>query len=158
MTELEDQVIALLVEETGIERKRVQLASRLADDIGIEGDDAVEFFEKFGEKFHVDLTVLYDHWHRHFLPEGLGIPPLWCLIVIGAGVTLGGLVHEAVNRIPAWASTIALTALFWWVFGWVYSKFFSDEPYGNKVPITMQDLVDAATSGQWVKHYEEPVG
>lgn len=37
----------------------------------MDGDDAVEFFEKFGKKFHVDLTALQDHWHDHFCSEGL---------------------------------------------------------------------------------------
>jgi hypothetical protein len=62
MTELEEQITAFIVEETGRKRKRVLLASRLAQDIGMDGDDAVEFFKKFGEKFHVDLTALYGHW------------------------------------------------------------------------------------------------
>jgi len=71
MTALEEGIIAVIADATGVKRKSVHLSSRLAQDIGMNGDDAVEFFEKFGVKFHVDLTPLIDHWHDHFRAEGL---------------------------------------------------------------------------------------
>lgn len=70
----------------------------------MDGDDAVEFFEKFGEKFQVDLAALSDQWHEHFRSEGL----------------------------------------------------FRSSPGFMMVTITVQDLVDAAASGKWVKRYHEP--
>jgi hypothetical protein len=36
----------------------------------MDGDDAVEFFEKFAEEFKVDLQDLRAHWDQHFAPEG----------------------------------------------------------------------------------------
>ena len=104
MTELEENIIALIVGETGMKRNSVQRSSRLGQDIGMDGDDAVEFFEKFGEKFHVDLTALSDQWENHFGYEGL----------------------------------------------------FGSSPGFMVVTITVQDLVDAATSGNWVKRYHVP--
>jgi hypothetical protein len=150
MTELEERISAFIAEETGIKRKRVQLTSRLAQDIRLEGDDAVEFFEKFGEEFHVDLTALGDRWRQHFLPEGGG-PSLGWMVVVGAAVIAGGLLHSAAKWIPVWASMIALIA----VLCWVYGKFFRERGE-EKIPTTVQDLVDAATAGTWIKQYEEP--
>jgi hypothetical protein len=148
MTDLEEQITAFIVEETGIKRKPVLLSSRLAQDIGMDGDDAVEFFKKFGEKFPANLTVLYDHWDQHFLPEGTGTSP-GCLIVIGFSVAVGAVLHEFVKRIPAWAWMIAvLPAL-----GWIYTKLFLDHD-GGKIPITVQDLVDAARSEEWLMQYD----
>jgi hypothetical protein len=154
MTELEKQITAFIVEETGVKRKRVELASRLAQDVGMDGDEAGEFFKKFCEKFHVDLTLLYDHWPQHFSPEGTGMTP-GCLIGIFVSVAVGAVLHEFVKRLPAWAWMIAVLP----VIGWIYTRFFLDrEPDDAKVPITVQDLVDAARSGKWVRKYESTDG
>jgi acyl carrier protein len=146
MTELEEHIIALIVEETGIKRERIQLGSRLADDIGMDGDDAVEFFEKFGKKFQVDLTSLHGHWHQHFGPEWGGPGPGFLMVIIGAAVIAGDLVHDAVRWIPTWLAMIGLIGMF----GGAYFKFFNRHQ-NEAVPVTVQDLIDAASSGKWVK-------
>jgi acyl carrier protein len=153
MTELEERIIAFVAEERGTAGSRVDLDSSLAQDLGMDGDDAVEFFEKFGTEFHIDLTALCGHWNQHFASEGcLGEPPLGCAVVVVAAAFAGGLLHMAVYRIPAWASIIALIA----VFGWICRKFFNYYEPEEKIPITVQDLVDAAASGKWVKQYGGP--
>jgi hypothetical protein len=81
--------------------------------------------------------------------EGYLVP--WgCIAVIGAAVIAGTLLHLAMNRIPAWASIPVLIPALAWVFRNVFNNY-SDE----KVPITVNDLVEAATSGKWVKRYIE---
>lgn len=153
MTELEEHIVALVAEERGTEGSRIDLDSSLAQDLGMDGDDAVEFFKEFGEKFDVDLTALGGHWNQHFTSEGcLGGPPLGCVVVVVAAAFAGGLLHMAIERIPAWASIIALIALF----GWICRKFFNYYEIEEKTPITIQDLVDAAASGKWVKQYGGP--
>ncbi|HWC99823.1 MAG TPA: DUF1493 family protein [Candidatus Sulfopaludibacter sp.] len=153
MTELEERIVNFIVDETSINAKKVHLDSRLAQDIGMEGDDAVEFFENFHEHFHVDLSALGDHWHQHFLPEGIGVPPLGCMVMIGVGVVAGGLLHDLFKWIPYWAAMIVLVAIFCSIYTWIYGKFFG-EPQDQKIPITVRDLVEAASSGTWVKHYD----
>jgi len=153
MTDLEERIVELIVKQTGVKRNRVLPASRLSQDIGIDGDDAAELFEKFGEEFHVDLTALGERWDRHFMPEG-GVPSSGCFVAIGAGSIAGALLHEAVKWIPAWVSMIALSAAFCWIYG----RFFMDRGFRDgTTPITVQDLVDAAHSGKWVKRYDKPV-
>jgi hypothetical protein len=40
-------------------------SSRLSQHLGIEGDDAVEFFVAVQEKFGTDLTALHQQWPDH---------------------------------------------------------------------------------------------
>lgn len=75
------------------------------------------------------------------------------LIVIGAGVIAGGVVHEVFRSIPVWAPMIALVG----VGGWIYSRIV-DETQDAQIPITVQDLVEAASSSKWVKKYDSDVG
>ncbi len=54
--------------------------TRLGEDLGMDGDDAVDFFEDFAETFRVDLADM--RWDRHFGPEGCNPliylwPPFW---------------------------------------------------------------------------------
>jgi acyl carrier protein len=151
-TELEERVIAAVMKERGEERENVELSCTLVRDLGMDGDDAVEFFEKFGERFSVDLTDLWEHWDSHFGPEVSAPSGFGVFVVIGAGVAFGGLVHEMISSVPAWAATICLTIAFWFL----YAKVFGDViPAEEKAPITVQDLVDAAACGKWDRVYEE---
>jgi hypothetical protein len=51
------------------------LETRLEEDLGMTGDDAWEFLQKFGVRFEIDFTGL--EFHKHFGPEGFGCNPLW---------------------------------------------------------------------------------
>lgn len=51
---------------------RIHNSATLLGDLGIDGDDAVDFFQEFRDEFGVDLSSL--ELSRHFGPEGL---PLW---------------------------------------------------------------------------------
>jgi hypothetical protein len=113
----------------------------------VDGDDAVELFQKFEKKYEVDLTSLYEHWDQHFGPEGSS-PPMGFLIAIGAAVIVGDLLNRAYRPIPTWAWMTALLVAYLFVHG----KFFS-EPV-NYIPITVQELVDAAISHKWNREYE----
>jgi acyl carrier protein len=144
LAELEERISALIVARTGTKPERVQLTSRLAQDIGMDGDDAVEFFKKFGEEFHVDLRTLGEHWHQHFAPEGG--PSLGFVFVVLGTVILGSLLHRVLLQIPGWAWMIALLGALLWVYNKSFAK--------PSIPITVQDLVDAAASGKWKLHYE----
>jgi hypothetical protein len=122
--DLQERIIEFTAKERGIKRKRILLSSRLGHDLRMDGDDAVEFFEKFGKDFNVDLELLGSHWHQHFGPEGGG-PSLGCMVLIVACVVLGDLLHRAFNRIPASVWMIALLV----VVGWVYFRFFTDRDW-----------------------------
>ncbi len=47
MDSLELEIRRLLSKERGISIERISTASRLGDDLGMDGDDAVEFFQLY---------------------------------------------------------------------------------------------------------------
>lgn len=151
MIDFEQQIIDLIVAETSIRRDRIHLSSSLGEDIGMEGDDAVEFFEKFGETFNVDLTGLYEHWDRHFFPEG-GTPLAFWFVVIFVSILGAELLHQTLRWIPFWLTCIGTTLAFTWLYVKLLKRF--GPPPIVKRPITVQTLVDAATRGEWLLDYE----
>src|SRR5262249_47544673 len=145
MDTLETSIIDFVADESGIRRDKVLLTSRLSKDLGIEGLDAEELFEAFGKKFNVDLTVLWDYWDFHFSPEGgpgwtIAIPLLVCFLI-------GEAIHRALGWFPFWAYGVALFVLWIWPLRcW---------PLAGEAPlqITVQELVEAARQGRWIRAY-----
>jgi hypothetical protein len=68
--ELQSAVFAFIQNERRCKPDEIGLDRSLNLDLGMDGDDAVEFFEAFAEKFGVDLTELGEEWSRYFGPEG----------------------------------------------------------------------------------------
>ncbi len=152
MTDLEERIVALVAEERGMKPQRIFLASRLSHDLGMDGDDAVDFFEKFGNEFNVDLSSLREHWSEHFGPEG-SAPSLGCMVVIGVAVVLGDLLHRVFQFMPGWEWMIVLLI----AFGWAYQRIFASGERDDVLPITVGDLVEAVSHGRWTKQYGESV-
>jgi acyl carrier protein len=73
---MNEHLTAFVSEQTGVRPTRLTQRTRLFHDLGMDGDDAVEFFEAFACEFDVDLSGM--EWNRHFGPEGgCGcVPPL----------------------------------------------------------------------------------
>jgi len=65
-SDLEEKLIAWVVQETSFDRSRVNLKSGLANDIGLDGDDAVEFMTRYAQAFNVDMTsfVFHDYFNN----------------------------------------------------------------------------------------------
>jgi len=61
-------VVSFIEEETGFPHSRIEPATTLLDDIGIDGDDAEAFFLAFSKRFGVSLSGL--ELSRHFGGEG----------------------------------------------------------------------------------------
>ena len=68
---IKDEIIKFVQTELWDIRKGIDLETRLLEDIGIDGDDADEFFQKYSEKFKVDLSEM--NWDKHFGSEGLNL-------------------------------------------------------------------------------------
>ena len=75
--EIQNAVFDLIQNERQCQRNEIALDRSLNYDLGMDGDDAVEFFEEFGKKFNVDLTELGHEWNLYFVPEGVSLfgPP-----------------------------------------------------------------------------------
>lgn len=118
-----ERIFELLVSEHGIKRERITGRSRLLYDLGMDGDDAVEFFAAIERDFGTDLSRLYTRWDKHFGPEamplsgvlisavsgGLGaltaiffsIPGFWAVIPIIGAMGLGMWCHSRLRPLTA---------------------------------------------------------
>ena len=96
--DLENRIISLVAEERKEDPRKMTANTRLLEDLGMDGDDAVEFFEKYEVMFEVDLTKI--KWARHFGPEGFNpfvffLPSFWKSLREHCPVTIGDLVISA---------------------------------------------------------------
>ena len=135
-----ESVVALVAPWAG--RDRIALTDRLAHDLGIDGDDARELFEAFGAEFEVDLEPLYRRWGEHFGPEGIPLR-------IGlTGVVIAGATGVA-GAALGWPSWLAFGVSAICVVGWMFGL--RAWPLGGPDlrPVTVADLVEAASRGRW---------
>ncbi len=70
---IQQVVFQMLADKMCVRLKELAPEKSVNYDIGMDGDDAVEFFEEFAQRFHVDLTPLGKEWDRYFVPEGVDL-------------------------------------------------------------------------------------
>jgi hypothetical protein len=110
MDALEERVIAFAAHEPSVRPEKIALTDRVNLDLGLDGDDAVEFFEKFGREFSVNLEPLGHRWHEHFGPEGGPfLHGLACIVLFTVGIAI----HWMVNWIPVWAGIPLIVVWVW---------------------------------------------
>jgi hypothetical protein len=144
------RVYDLVAEERGLSCERLRPDTTLSRDSGMEGDDAVEFFEDFATKFAVDLRFLHEDWHCYFGPEGVGIGGM--LLIVVPTLTLGYLICLAVPVAPFWLAAIVGFA------GWITIFWYWQSSRAAKDPqISIQDLVDCVNAGRWTKRLHTSV-
>ena len=98
LLELAERIRLLVAEERGMRLDQIRMSSRFEEDLGMTGDDAGEFLEKFAAEFGVDLTGI--DFHKHFGPEGCNpfwmfSPPSWLQDLGKYPVTVNNLVRVA---------------------------------------------------------------
>lgn len=76
------KIFQLIAEKQGIKQSKITRDKSLNFDLGVDGDDAVELFEAFAEKFKVDLTSLGEEWDRYFGPEGFSLFGMWEVVTL----------------------------------------------------------------------------
>ncbi|GAL06337.1 hypothetical protein JCM19237_1982 [Photobacterium aphoticum] len=86
--------IATYIEaETGYSAQKISRQTRLYHDVGIDGEDAVMFLEKFAEQFEVDMSAIA--FYRYFHAEGLdSLALLKSLVGLGPKARLEALTVE----------------------------------------------------------------
>ena len=137
----QSEVIDLLAHERGLPRERLGLSDRLLQDLGMDGDDAVDFFNNLHERFGTDLTQLHQHWSEHFGPEGFSC---WNGLVIIPAAIIGGVVAGFAGLSKFLGVAIAVALLAAWL--WVMRRWGSPD---KMVPITVQQVVAAVEAGAW---------
>lgn len=63
-----EELIEFIRKTTFIERMPVTETTLLVDEIGISGDDAIDFLEKFSKRFDVDISAF--DFMKYFNDEG----------------------------------------------------------------------------------------
>ena len=141
MDTLEERVLEFVSRECKVKRRKISLASRVSQDFGIDGHDAVEFFERFAREFDVELLPLQEKWPDYFAPEG---GPGWPFIVVCVvSYLIGAIIQHFVGWPPALLSALLLVVLWIWPLKtWPF-------PRGNFGEITVRDLLNSATTHYW---------
>lgn len=93
---LEEKIIEFVAEQTGVSKSKITLDTCLLDDLGIDGDDGIDFFDAFSSEFKVDLSEL--NLARHFGPEGPGFAGFLFLLLLPL-YFLGYLVKWLIKKI-----------------------------------------------------------
>lgn len=52
-----------------IDPTKIDLATRIESDLGLTGDDAIDFIQEFSKLFNVDSSSL--NFEEYFIPEGV---------------------------------------------------------------------------------------
>ncbi|MCH7499446.1 MAG: DUF1493 family protein [Nitrospinae bacterium] len=77
--QLEEDVISFLSEWLSCSDRSLNLDTRIGEDLGVDGDDAVEVLEEYSKRFSVDISSF--PFNDYFGPE-VGFNPLYFLISI----------------------------------------------------------------------------
>jgi hypothetical protein len=138
---LEEKVIDFVALKRGMRREKISLSSRLSQDLGMDGDDAVEFFERFAKEFVVDIRPLSETWGQHF---GAEVGPGWSfLAVCVVFYATGAIIQHFVRWLLAWISALVFFVI------WVWPMKSWPSPRRDFVPITVRDLLNSARSHYW---------
>lgn len=146
--DVEHQVTQMLARERGLSVERITPSSRLREDLGMDGDDAVEFFVELNQRFGTDLTALQENWQRYFSPEGLS---LWNAAIVVPFAAAGGVAGAALHW-PKWAAVLMALAFVIAAY-WGLSKLPRRKSARSVVAITVAELIAAVKAGAWSKSY-----
>jgi hypothetical protein len=138
---LKDQVHSFTSRHLGVKENKLSTTTRLNRDLGMDGEDAVEFFKDFAAKFDVNLDGLYADWDKYFGPEGG--PSFGFLVIVVLSVIAGSWLRLRFGLFPDWVWGIALiiAAILSYNFGFAHKM----------LPITVGDLIESARLGRWNK-------
>lgn len=142
-------IIELVAEQTGIKPERLNATTRLVQDTGMDGDDAVHFFTDFEKRYEADLTPLYAHWDRHFGPEGFGTPMSFLVMVV---LIFAPVILIPFGVSPAWGWGVELVGVLLWL--WPLRQWPLKD---NTIAVTVGDLASAAETERWPLSYDNVV-
>lgn len=105
LNSIQEEVLALVIHETGTRADCIRPQTTLFGDMGVDGDDGIELLRQFERKFGVDMTACRPN--RHFGPEGFApwAPLYWSLLApmvrqhVGSRTVIDGR-HLIASRMP----------------------------------------------------------
>ena len=141
MDETASEVVEMLAHERGLSPDKINPSSRLLQDLGMDGDDAVDFFTTLQERFGTDLSALQERWSDHFGPEGFSC---WNVLVIMPAAIMGVVAAAVLNLGAAGAVAITVALLALWL--WAMKTW---GPPDKMQPITVEQVIAAVEAGAW---------
>jgi len=135
------ELMEMLARERGLSPAKIEPSSRLLQDLGMDGDDAVDFFNSLQERFGTDLSALQERWSDHFGPEGFSC---WNGLVIMLAAAIGGVAAGLLELGAAGGIAVAAALLALWV---GVMKIWG--PPDKTQPITVAEVIAAVEAGAW---------
>jgi len=99
-----DKVVRFVAREARVDPGVLSLSMSLLEDLGIDGDDAIDFFNAFAEEFGVNLSGFDPK--KYFGPEGLGATTIFARLLS----LLLGRIHDEPKIIPIYISDLVQAA------------------------------------------------
>lgn len=159
---LQEEVFAFVAEVAPFEFDELTLETTLQEDVGIDGKDAVDFFEKFEKQFAVNLSPLKLQWSAYFVSARiwsrrrfltvLGILSLVSIVIFVCH--LWGIKYKHLVAMIAFALVGVLWILLYRAYRFISTEERSSISTDND--ITLNDLVEAARQKRWVKPAPNP--
>lgn len=69
--EIDFQVLSYVTNLNLVDSGQININTSIENDLGITGDDAIDFIEEFSEEFNVDIQLF--EYEKYFKPEGNSI-------------------------------------------------------------------------------------
>jgi hypothetical protein len=139
----EQAIIDILEHHHGISRSKLSPSSRLFHDLGVDGDDAAELFQRIRDKYGTDFTALDRQWRTFFGNEGLGLQALLMMTAIfipAMAISVAVGVHF---DLPRQATALMGVAIFFGLV-WLLRKV-CPKPR----PVTIAGLAEIVRQGAW---------
>lgn len=152
MEPLEERVFRFVAGQTGVKVKKLTLDSRLLHDLGVDGDDATDFFDAYSKEFGVNIEKLRSDFGYYFGDEGGG-PAIWMMVLWITSAIISNTLAERVGWLPWWGWLCSLVLLSFvtvlWISSVLYKRSGGDDT--RYTAITIKDLVDSAAAGKWLE-------
>jgi len=138
-------IVQLLQSEHGIARSRLLPSSRLLHDLQVDGDDAVQLFQKLHDRYGTDFRALGEQWSTFFGNEGPSIAYLLlstAVLVpsIAISVPLGLYLDLSSNSVGLLAASVFFGSILLFHGVW---------PKSQKRPVTIAGLAEIVRRGSW---------
>ena len=148
--QLELRVKDRLAVKLAIDEDEIQMTYRLRSDLGLDGDSAVEFFQRYGEDFGVDLSELKAAWRFYFSPERAAISTGTKFAMV-AGLSawlLQAMLFPQISTFFGLVTATALTGIVWLSVA-IAERMNRDPEIPAEREITVGELIGNARTGIW---------
>jgi acyl carrier protein len=148
--QLELRIKDRLAVKLAIDGDEIQMNYRLRSDLGLDGDSAVEFFQRYGEDFGVDLTELKAAWQFYFSPERAAISRGTKFAIV-AGISawlLQAMLFPQLSTFFGLVTAAGLSVIVWLSVA-IAERMNRDPEIPAEREITVGQLIENARTGIW---------